>query len=423
MNQNPQHNSGSRLYRHLGKWGKSIIKSILGLLKLIFSLFWDLISKLNNRDRITAVILIILWVGVLFSNFILKGSYIFEGNLIVKEMSFTYNGSSDRRFLNIIDNITTLDIQGIQPQPLILTGQFTSDDNTINQKLNNIKQLKLDFNQPDSRFILTSEQPNLSLLSLDIQPQISINQLTHNFPNHQLSFCLISSSQSANTCGVIDYYQSAKPQKIANLTLILTQQPFTLRLDQVNLPQLNTNTNQDQEIELQFIPDAESSEKILTLNDVAKIQITTTPIDNKKTINWFRGDIDVKNVSFQEFDTIEKASDEIINSTILKGEVRLANKKLELQEKQFLIVNQPNPGIRKLRSLQIHPNSPQGLQTFISGESRGIAVGLYKQFPVETLKPSLLSKYLSQEAVNALLALIGAFTGIFLPRLFSRETD
>jgi hypothetical protein len=135
-----------------------------------------------------------------------------------------------------------------------------------------------------------------------------------------------------------------------------------------------------------------------------------------KPRDWFRGDIDVKNVHFEQFDLGGKTIDEIVNSTILKGEVRLEGNKLELQEQQFLIINDPQPGIRKIRSLQIYPEEPQGLRTFITGESRGIAVGLYPNFPVQSLKPSLLSKYLSQEAVNALLALLGAFTGIFVEK-------
>lgn len=45
-------------------------------------------------------------------------------------------------------------------------------------------------------------------------------------------------------------------------------------------------------------------------------------------------------------------------------------------------------------------------------------MGLDPKFPVESIKPSWLSKYFSQEAVNALLAFIAALTAVLLPRLF-----
>jgi hypothetical protein len=51
---------------------------------------------LSTRDRIIALALLILWIGILLSNFILKGSYIFEGSLVVKEMGFTYNGDKNK---------------------------------------------------------------------------------------------------------------------------------------------------------------------------------------------------------------------------------------------------------------------------------------------------------------------------------------
>ena len=75
------------------------------------------------------------------------------------------------------------------------------------------------------------------------------------------------------------------------------------------------------------------------------------------------------------------------------------------------------PGIRKLRYLSINPLKPQGLQTFISGKSKGIAVGLYPQFPIQSINPSWLSKYFSSEAIAAILSFISAFTAVVLEKI------
>jgi hypothetical protein len=300
-----------------------------------------------------------------------------------------------------------------------LTGKFISNDTRINQQLSKLKTLKLDFKNPDSRLIISSEKPNLSLLSLNLQPQTTVNQLTYNFAENTLSFCLTAATQSVNTCQVIDYFQpSDQTPKITELNITLKQQPLTLTLNNINIPQLK---NSDSEIELQFTPDRQSTEKILTFKEFAKVEIKVKPISKNKTVNWFRGDIDVSKVKFKELDATANINDQIVNSTILKGMIRLEDKTLSLQEKQFLIVDQPETAIRKLRSLQLHPQDPQGIQTFISGKSQEVAVGLYPEFPVQSLQPSFLSKYLSQEAINTILSFIGALFGFFLPYFFTRE--
>jgi ribosomal protein S6 len=190
----------------------------------------------------------------------------------------------------------------------------------------------------------------------------------------------------------------------------------------VNIPKLGINSSTNgQELTLKFIPES-GKEKKISLNSLTQLRLQTKPLNKDTATDWFWGNIEVKNVNFSEFVRTGKVTDEVKKSTILKGEIRLQGNKLELQEQQFLIVESPNPGIRKLRSLEINRESPAGLRTFFTGESRGISVGLYPEFPVQSLKPSWLAKHLSQEAVNGILALLGAFTGIFLPRLFPEKS-
>ena len=95
----------------------------------------------------------------------------------------------------------------------------------------------------------------------------------------------------------------------------------------------------------------------------------------------------------------------------------MKDRELELEKNQFLIIANDKPGIRKLRYLSINPLQTQGLQTFISGKSKGIAVGLYREFPIKTIKPSWLSKYFSSEAIAGILSFISAFTAIVLEKI------
>jgi len=61
------------------------------------------------------------------------------------------------------------------------------------------------------------------------------------------------------------------------------------------------------------------------------------------------------------------------------------------------------------------------LTTLISGESTGIAAGLYSQFAIAQIKPSLLTKYLSSEAIAAILGSLSAFTILALEKIIFKD--
>ncbi|MDJ0661237.1 MAG: hypothetical protein QNJ42_17360 [Crocosphaera sp.] len=86
-------------------------------------------------------------------------------------------------------------------------------------------------------------------------------------------------------------------------------------------------------------------------------------------------------------------------------------------------MDSPQSAIKKIRSLTLHFKDPNGIETFIVGETNSIAVGLYPDFPVESIQPNLLSNNLSSEAITALITFITTLTGIFLPRLFPDSPD
>ncbi len=391
-----------------------------------FNIWIHSLRRVKKTDRFFAIFLLTIWVIIIIGYFI-PVNFVFEGNLIVESLNFTYNGNDDKLFLQNIDSIKSIDIQGKLEQPIALSGKFSSDNDTsVQEKLAKLNTLTIELPFPESRFIVTQqnnlETTEISLVDLRIKPETKINQLAYNFPNNSLSFCLNSAKSTTKSCS---YTENIEPSPIGKLRLELGQEPIEIQLRQINIPELNIKADQNnaEELIVQFTPN--NSETInITLLAPNELLITLPKSEkNNNSATWFRKDIDVTNVNFIRHETTAQVIDEIETSTILKGEIRLGKKKIELQNNQFLIINSQNSGIKKIRSLAINANSPQGIQTFIIGESTGIAVGLYPDFPVETIQPNLLSKHLSSEAISAIIGFLSALTGILLPRIFPEASD
>lgn len=422
-------------------WGQKVVSSfsfqpqkLANFFPKTFGKFILSFRRINQRDQIVAAILLLIWIAILLSNFYFRGNYVFEGNLLVSEMSFTYTGKTEKRFLNPIRNLKNLDLQGSQTQPLILTGKFSSSDPKLNQKISKLNKLTLELPYPTSRLILKPAKPastnELSVLELRLNPESQINQLAYNSQPAQLSFCLQAVSMTPDACrfpdSLLNNSPQPKSQPVGKLKLQLGQQQLNVSIGAFHLRELNlkTDINTPNELFFQFTPTIDE----VSLNIISPTRLlidlpNLSKAQSKNPPQWIRGDIDVKNVNFLRFDITENVTDELKTSTILDGEVRMGSQSMKLQSDQFLILPPNQTGIRKLRYIQINPQSPEGLRSLISGKSNNIAVGLYPEFPVQKIELSWLSKYFSQEAISAFLALIGAFTGIFLPRLFPEPTD
>ena len=398
----------------------------------IYRYLCSYVTIIRRRNLILAIIIIVFWSSFFLFNFFLKGSYIFEGQVTVNEMSFTYNGDLEKPLLQNIIGIKKLDISGKQSQPLTLKGKFTANDESVNQKLSSLDKINIQFPYTTSRLILTSTDNNSSLTKefaiseLRINPNTRINQLTYNKEN-QLSFCLQSATQPSEYClfpnNIDNDTNYSNSESLGNLKLRLGRKPYIINLEQVNIPELNitSDINSYQSLQLNYIPQTQEPQ----LNILSPTQIfidlpeltTNKPNSEIEIPQWFYEDLDVTDVNFYRFKQSSNVADEIATSTIINGKVRMKDKELELEKNQFLIVADDKPGIRKLRYLSINPLKPQGLQTFISGKSKGIAVGLYPQFPIQSINPSWLSKYFSSEAIAAILSFISAFTAVVLEKI------
>ncbi len=439
MSNKPKQRSYNNSKRKTQKlhWCKTVLKTLIKLLKLLCR--WSLRSskkivallrRQQRWDKIIVIFLMIFWIVIIIGYFFFPGSYVFEGNLIVKEMSFNYTGQTEKLFLQSIDNIKKLDLQGIILQPITLTGSFSSSEPQLNKKLSNLTELTIELKNTTSNLIFTpvnSSDSDISILELRLYPEIQVNQLTYNPKQNQLSFCLKGASVDAKACLFPDSLPlsdlNKKQKAVGNLKLYIGQKPLTVSLSVANIPELNIAD--DEEISLQFVPQVDE----LFLPIISPTHLFINLPENNQSENavtetqWLRGDIEVSNVSFSQYDITNNVTDEIKNSTILEGQVRMGSQKIELQPNQFLIILSKTPGIKKLRNIQIQTQSPQGLNTLFFGESKGIAVGLYPEFPLQKIELSWLSKHFSQEATNSILAFLAACTGILLPRLFPEPSN
>ena len=400
---------------------------------MIIRIYRNLYSYLSRVKRIyliLAIILIVIWSSFFLFEFILKGSYIFEGQITASEMSFTYNGDFEKPLLQNVMGIKKLDITGKQSQPLTLKGEFTSNDKNLNQKLNNLDKIKIEFPYTTSRIIFTSTDLSLlrkfSILELRVNSNTRINQLIHNKDN-QLSFCLQSAQQPSEYClfpeDINNSPNLSNSDSLGELKLSLGKQPYIIDLEQVNIPILNITSEENsyQSIKLNYIPQPQEPQLDIFSPTTIVVDLpeltTIKPNPEIEIPQWFYEDIDVTDVKFARLQQSSNVADEIRTSTIISGKVRMKGEELKLEKNQFLIINDNKPGIRKLRYLSINPLKPQGLQTFISGESKGIAVGLYPEFPIESIEPSWLSKYFSPDAIAGIISFISAFTAVVLEKI------
>lgn len=399
------------------------------------------IGRIRRRDRLLAILLLLIWIVLLLGNFYIRGVSRFEGNLITQIMSFTYVGEVDKQFLNSLD-ITKLTLQGNQTNTLTLKGRFSSSDATLNAKLKPVVQLDVQLSKPYSELALEiadlRETNSINLHQLRIQPNTQVERLTYRPISNQLNFCLQSSSVKVNICENKSAIESNLPI-VGELKFGVNPTAINLFLSSVQIPALEIN-ELTLETQLRWIPEAQDF--ILPISSPTSVEIglpkvskTTTEEAVDDLTQLIRGDIPVKQVRFSKLDRSGNVNDDILTSEILDGEVRMMGQSLKLQPRQFLIIptdrpfDKPNcrmsptenPGIQRLRDIRLNLKEPKGLQTLISGESKCLAIGLYQEFPTQSIEPSWLLKYLPQEGINAIYTLIGAFTGILFPRLFPDE--
>jgi hypothetical protein len=369
---------------------------------------WQQLKGRNFNKETIALIAFVACLSILFLAF-LPAAGDFEGNLIVEELSFTYDkdNSSDQLLLNSIRGIKKIEIGGQHQQTLTLSGKFTSQ---IQPEINQLETLQINLNQPESRLIIEAsdrQKSQLELKQLRLQPGITVNNLSYNPSLQQLSLSL-QSQEKSNQGNLLE--------------LSLGENPLKITLENYRLRNLKSaNNNEGDYLEFTFTPTlTELKTKLNLTSDKSSPLYIDLPEPSKvNSQEWFWGNIAVKKVKF--FRPLKTANipDEIPFSTILQGKIRLEDQTLDIEANQFLIPGKP--GIQTIKHLQIQTKKPQGLEVLLRGQAAKLEVGIDRDFPVNSLQTNILNRYFSREAITTLLAFCAAVIGAILPQLLTSK--
>lgn len=336
----------------------------------------------------------------------------FEGNLIVEELSFTYDKDnySDQLLLNSIRGIKKIEIVGQHQQTLTLSGELASQ---IQPEINQLETLQIKLDRPESRLIIetietSDRQPSqLELKQLRLQPGTIVNNLSYNPSLQQLSLSL--QSQEKSNQGNL-------------LALSLGENLLKITLENYRLLNLKSaDNNEGDYLEFTFTPTlTELKTKLnLTADRSSSLYIDLPEPSKVNSQEWFWGSIPVKEIKFSRFLKTANIPDEIPLSTILQGKIRLEDQTLDVEKNQFFIPGKP--GIQTIKHLQIQTKETPGLEVRLRGQAAKLEVGIDPDFPVNSIQTNILNRYFSREAITTLLAFCAAVIGAILPQILTSQ--
>ncbi len=374
-----------------------LVPGVRFLLTLILEKANELINYLVQRKLVLFVLFLFLSFGLLGLAAIIPRTHIFEGNLIVEELTFTYHGGKDKLFLDSIRGIRHLEIDGVINNELTFTGKFKSTSFSQLNQLN--KPLKIRLANPNSKLIIepvdTKNSSEIDLTELRLLPNTKISGFTYNLSQkqHQLAFALQQSPTSQTQPNELKIYLGEKPIKVI--------------LEDYDISGLNQNKLDKQQL-LEFILTPNTKELNLDLKQKNSIYLSLNESSQTDPNQWFQEKIDTKDVYFQRLDRTGDISDDVTVSTIVEGKIRMVEQEREIKANQFLMGDEPNTplNIERIRHLQIAPK--KGLEVRISGRTKQIQIGLDKDFPVSRIQGSWLDGFLPRDAIIALFSFSAA---------------
>ncbi|MFM7441552.1 MAG: hypothetical protein ACKO2V_23630, partial [Snowella sp.] len=296
-------------------------------------------------------------------------------------------------------------------QNFTLSGTIT---NSNHPELNQLQKLQIELTQDESQITITPKN-SLTLKEIRLQEKDRITNLKYAPQNQRLSFNL-----TPNNAG--------QPPRF-----LIDASAIQINLSGYKIKNINLKNS---EIPLEFT--LETSQFELTPQFPLVLNLT---LFNQAKTNLFWGNINVEKVKFEKLiQTGDNVNDEIIDSTILSGDIRMANQDLKLEENQFLII-QP-PGIQTLNRIQIIQSDPdhklelktsgnnlkvadpdQGLNVTFSGKTTQIQTGLNEKLPIAQIQGSWLSQNLSRDGVVAIISFCASLVVSLIAWLFKKLDD
>jgi hypothetical protein len=387
-------------------WFKLIRPLILGVV-FIFGSLWQFLARNIQFTIVFLITIALVLFAVLFC--LLPTTQNFEGNLTVKSLSFT-NTQSDQLLLKDVRSIPRITLSGIQK--FTLSGTFISKTHPELEKLD---KLEIELPQENSQWSITSSSNNdiISLKELRLQENTRIRNLKFAPFNRRLTFSLIPPTNSTQTPVTLSFNPSSNPIKI-----LLSNYQI------LNLPLANND------IPLEF--SLQTTEFQLQPSQPIDINLEL-PKDEDQSVFW--GNINVTNVKFEQLiQAGDNISDDILDSAISSGTIRMAKQELKLEENQFLIIE--SPAIQNISRIKIvQPDKsqelkadsgkiklsdpPKGLEITVSGSSNSIKVGLNPKLPISQIQGSFLSRYVSIEVIVAIISFSAGLIVSLLSWLFN----
>jgi len=363
---------------------------VLATIKYMGEIFSHVKKYLAGKKLIVFVLFLFTTFSIISLAALVPGVHVFEGNLIVEEMSFTYASEQPQLFLQSIRRITNLESQGIQT--LTFTGKFTS---LSAPQLNQLNTLKIELTDSTSRLIITPvnspKTSEIDINELRLQPNTKVMGLSYDFYRHGLAFSLQPQPKPelGNSGNIFKIY--------------LGEQPLKITLEGYKLPGVKLPVNLDEQAPLEFDVNPDNKELNLKISQENSIYFTVQkpPEDNQQ---WFHGKIATKDVKFQRLLRSGDIRDDLAISTIIEGKVRMAEQEREIKKNQFLMSENPDVplNIELIRHLQVVPK--KGLEVRFAGKTQQLKIGLDQDFPVSTIQGSRLDGILPRDAIVAIFS-------------------
>ena len=374
------------------KAGRLVLSGIKTGLNWVIKALKSLFTYLWSKKLLTFVLGLLLICGGLTLVAFVPSTHIFESNLTVEEMSFTYAGKEQKLFLDTVRGIKTLEIEG--KQKITFNGKIQSKSTPA---LNQLTILEIEPVDSTSKWSIApanlKQSSELEFTELRLQPDTQVNNLSYDTYRNQLAFSLRSNTPVK------------KPTNTNIVQLNLGNQPLKVSLEGYKLKNVKLPIDSEKQRQLEFILTPNNQEFRLNLANPVTIYLQPPAPKNNESKQWFRGKIEVKDVQFQRLDrTGANQDDNLPISTILNGAVHMAEQERVIKPNQFFMVEEP--GIQLIRYLNIVPQ--KGLEVRISGKSKLIQIGLDREFPVSRIQASWLDGVLPRDAIIALISFCAA---------------
>ncbi|MGC9528850.1 MAG: hypothetical protein ACP5D7_25255 [Limnospira sp.] len=351
----------------------------------------------NQKHRIPAFLLLLACIILVIFR-IIPSANVFEGNIIAESVSFTYTGTSNKLFLNSIRNLKRIELEGIQKN-LNLSGSFQTEN------LSKFDNLDIQLNYPHSKLIIEPSNPDgfsqLEVNAVRLPQNTQVDNLTY-YPDPNQLLLTLTPPEEEN------------PEIIVQLSL--GQDPLKITLEGYSLPQLNQPEDEFNFLEFVWTPG--SSELNLSPSSRTLFYLDLPDLETSNYQEWLWGDLTVSDVRFSRFLKTDNTQDVLELSTILEGKVRMVNQDLNLEKRQFLTFKK-TPNITRFPRLQIHRDTPKGLEVRIHGQASKIEAGIDPKLSVSQIRASILDRWLSPEVINFLLTFCAVVIGYLIPWIFT----